>query len=354
VSARAGDPLTDVNSIAAWLVLSEYHVKLQSMHRLLAVLALAAFVPAAFPAESGGPSNYPAAAPAEVVRMLFRSPNAFHVAQAATVPISVAHGASFIPLTSSGFALAPNTFGSIFGTVAEGGGRLLPEGPAKDWGNDFQNGVGPTSLNGVRVLVNGKEAFLAFVGRAEQINSALDQINFLAPDDDALGPVSLEVFIGQDRVSASMVNLGPLSPGLFAFAPAEGSGVQYVVAHTPSTEAFPRGQFLLPPGFFPGLDTRPAKSDELIIIYGTGFGETEPSVPVGQIPAIGSAIPGGVQVRIGGLPANTEYAGLAPCCAGLFQFNVRVPQLSNGNHTVTVERSGVSSQAGLSLIIQND
>jgi uncharacterized protein (TIGR03437 family) len=145
-----------------------------------------------------------------------------------------------------------------------------------------------------------------------------------------------------------MVNLGPLSPGLFAFAPAEGSAVQYVVAHTPG------GQFLLPPGFFPGLDTRPAKSDELIIMYGTGFGETEPSVPIGQIPGIGSAIPGGVQVRIGGLPASTEYAGLAPCCAGLFQFNVRVPQLPNGNHAVTVERGGVSSQAGLSLLIQND
>lgn len=340
--------LTNVNSLAARLVLSASHDKLQAMHRLIAVFVFVGIMPAAFAAEAGGPANYPAAAPEEVVRMLFRSPNAFQVAQAATVPISVSHGASFLPLTSSGLALAPNTFGSIFGTVAEGGGRLLPEGPAKDWGNDFQGGVGPKSLNGVRVLVNGKEAFLAFVGRAEQINSALDQINFLAPQDDALGPVSLEVFIGQDRVSSSMVNLGPMSPGLFAFGRAAGSSVQYVVAHTPG------GQFLLPPNFFPALVTRPAKSNELIIIYGTGFGTTEPAVPIGQIPAIGSTIPGGVQVRIGGLPASTEYAGLAPCCAGLFQFNVRVPQLANGNHAVTIERSGASSQSGLSLLIQND
>lgn len=326
------------------------------MYRFFAVLAFVVLTPTAFPAESGAIANYPAAAPAEVVRMLFRSPDAFHVAQAATVPISVTHGASFIsfdPLTNPGFALAPNTFGSVFGTVGQGGGgRLLPDLPAKDWGNDFVNGAGPTSLNGVRVLVNGKEAFLSFVGRAEQINSTFDQINFLAPDDDALGPVSLEVFIGPDRVGASMVNLGPLSPGLFAFSPAEGSTVQYVVAVGGAD-----GKFLLPPGFFSTLDTRSAKSGEVIIMYGTGFGETEPPMPVGQKPTALSVIPGGpdgVLVRIGGLQAAVDFAGLAPCCAGLFQFNVHVPQLSNGNHAVTVARNGVSSQAGLSLLIQND
>jgi uncharacterized protein (TIGR03437 family) len=320
------------------------------MQRLLAVLVFAVFMPAAFPAESGGPANYPAAAPEEVVRMLFRAPGAFQVAQAATVPISVAHGASFIPLTSSGFALAPNTFGSIFGTVGEGGGRLLPEAPVNDWGDDFDENLnGPTSLNGVRVLVNGKEAFLSFVGRAEQISSTFDQINFLAPDDEALGPVSLEVFVGQDRVGASMVNLGPLSPGLIAF-PAR-DGVQYVVAVGGGD-----GKFLLPPGFFAGLDTRPAKSGEVIIMYGTGFGTTEPPMPAGRIPSALSVITPAseVVVRIGGLQAAVDFAGLAPCCAGLFQFNVHVPQLGNGNHAVTVERSGVSSQAGLSLLIQND
>ena len=187
------------------------------MHRLLMALVFLALTPFAFAADSGAVSNYPAAAPAEVVRMLFRSPDAFHVAQAATVPISVTHGASFItfdPIANPGFALAPNTFGSIFGT-AGGGGRILPDLPVNDWGDDFVNGAGPTSLNGVRVLVNGKEAFLAFVGRAEQIGSTFDQINFLAPDDDDLGLVSLEVFVGQDRVGSSFVNLGPLSPGLF-------------------------------------------------------------------------------------------------------------------------------------------
>jgi uncharacterized protein (TIGR03437 family) len=322
------------------------------MYRSLLVLFCAVLTPMAFAAESGGVSNYPAAAPAEVVRMLFRAPGAFRVAQAATVPISVSHGASFIsfdPVQNPGFALAPNTFGSIFGTAAEGGGRILPNLPVNDWGDDFSNGVGPTSLNGVRVVVNGKDAFLSFVGRAEQIGATFDQINFLAPDDNALGPVNLEVFVGQDRVSASTVNLGPLSPGLIAF-PARNQ-VQYVVAVTPG------GQFLLPPGHFPTLDTRPAKSDEIIILYGTGFGTTEPPMPAGRIPTALSTIPGGtqggVQVRIGGLPASVDFAGLAPCCAGLFQFNVRVPQLSNGNHAVVIERGAAASQAGLSLIVQN-
>lgn len=323
------------------------------MHRLFTVLTFLVFAPMAFPAESGGVSQYPAAAPAEVVRMLFRAPGAFQVAQAATVPISVANGASFIsfdPVANPGFALAPNTFGSVFGTVGQGGGgRILPNQPVNDWGDDFVNLRGPTSLNGVRVLVNDKPAFLSFVGRAEQINSAFDQINFVAPEDDALGPVSLKVFVGDDQVGASTVNLGPLSPGLFAFGARE--NVQYVVALNAG------GQVLVPAGYIAGLETRPAKSGEVIIMYGTGFGKTEPPVPVGQIPNTLSVIPGGpngVLVRIGGLQATVDFAGLTPSFAGLFQFNVHVPQLSNGNHTVTIERSGVSSQAGLSLRVQND
>jgi uncharacterized protein (TIGR03437 family) len=315
------------------------------MHRLLMALAFLALPPMAFPADSGAVTNYPAAAPAEVVRMLFRSPGAFGVAQAATVPISVSHGASFLPFGPFGLPLAPNTFGSVFGTVG-GGGRLLPEGPVNDWGDDFVEGVGPTSLNGVRVLVNGREAFLAFVGRAEQIGSQLEQINFLAPADDALGLVSLEVFVGQDLVGSSFVNLGPLSPGLIAFPPRE--AVQYVVAVGPD------GKFALPPEFFAGLETHPVKSGDVIIMFGAGYRVTEPPMPVGQIPTALSLIPGVVVVRIGGLQADVDFAGLAPCCAGLYQFNVHVPQLSNGDHAVTIERDGVSSQTGVSLIIQNE
>ena len=316
----------------------------------IAVLAVFSFLaPTAFAAEFASTQPQPAVA-AEVVKMLFRTAGAFRVALGATVPISITHAASFIPfdpIQNPTFALAPNTFASVFGTVGdEGSGRLLPDGPANDWGDDFVNGMGPTSLDEVRVLVNGIEAFISFIGRAEKIGSTFDQINFLVADDTALGLVSLEVFNGEELVGASMLNLGELSPGLFAF-PAR-DDVQFVVA------VGENGQFLLPPEFFEGLATRPAESGEAILLYGTGYGPTEPAMPAGQIPVGLSVIPDGVKVMIGGVNAPFSFAGLAPCCAGLFQFNVTVPQLQDGNRAVTIERDGISSQAGLSLIVKNE
>ena len=47
-----------------------------------------------------------------------------------------------------------------------------------------------------------------------------------------------------------------------------------------------------------------------------------------------------------GLP-DVFYAGIAPCCAGLYQIVVRVPDgLPDGNHEVTAMVDGVSTPAG--------
>ena len=229
------------------------------MLRMATLTLFSVLAPGAFAADLS--SVQLPTADAEVVKMLFRSAGAFRVAQGATVPISVTHAASFIPfdpIQNPSFALAPNTFSTVFGEVGgEGSGRLLPDGPTNDWGDDFVAGMGPTSLDGVRVLVNGTEAFISFIGRAEQLGSTFDQINFLSPDNTALGLVSLQVFNGEQLVGASTVNLGGLSPGLFAFAPSD--DVQFVVAVSAD------GQFLIPPNFFEGLDTRPAKSGEVVV-----------------------------------------------------------------------------------------
>ena len=61
-----------------------------------------------------------------------------------------------------------------------------------------------------------------------------------------------------------------------------------------------------------------------------------------------------MRVTIGGVPAEVRFAGLAPCCASIYQFNVVVPPLPDGNHFITIERMNVSSQPELLLGVANE
>ncbi len=303
--------------------------------------SLCLFSTALYAAESGGVG--PVVAPAAAIQRLFRSTGGFGVAQGSTLPISVVQAASFSTFEGQ-IGLASNTFATVFGQID--GARLLPAGGINDWSDDFVSGAAPTSLDGVRVLVNGIPGFISFIGRAENLGTNLDQINFIAPDDDALGPVSIEVFQGETLVAASTVNRTAAGPGLFVFGPADNTTFAAAVSAA--------GEFLAPPGFFAGAQSRAARSGETILLFGTGFGATVPAVPAGQIVTVQSDIPAAeVSVTIGGMPATIAFAGLAPNLAGLYQFNVEVPQLSNGNHAVVISRSGVPSQSGVSIAVTN-
>ena len=89
-----------------------------------------------------------------------------------------------------------------------------------------------------------------------------------------------------------------------------------------------------PADLIPGVTT-PAAPGEYIILYGTGFGATDPPLTAGQIPT--SAYPDGrltrlastdVRVAFGDIevaPTDIFYIGGAPCCAGLYQLTVKVP-----------------------------
>jgi uncharacterized protein (TIGR03437 family) len=78
----------------------------------------------------------------------------------------------------------------------------------------------PTSLDGVRVNINGRAAFVSYVSPG--------QVNVLAPDDSAVGPVTVEVInsAGQAQATAQMAGF---APGLF---PYDQGGGTYVIALT--------------------------------------------------------------------------------------------------------------------------
>lgn len=231
----------------------------------------------------------------------------------------VVNGASF--LTG---AVAPGAWITIFGE-----NLATTPAPGRGWTSaDFTGSRLPTSLDGTAVRINGMPAAMFFVGPG--------QLNVQVPDTGTNGPVDVEVDAGGATVRSS-VTLARVAPGLFQVA---SSGSNAFPAAVDS-----RGGLISLPQFVPG--SRPARVGEFISLFGTGFGPTTPAVPSGTIPAAFSQLLNAVTVRIGGVRAEVQFAGLTG--AGLNQINVRVPELPPGNHLITIEIAGTAIQANVVL-----
>jgi trimeric autotransporter adhesin len=101
----------------------------------------------------------------------------------------------------------------------------------------------------------------------------------------------------------------------------------------------------------------PASSGSVVLILGTGEGQTDPPGRDGRIATNGELrlplLP--VSVSIGGRSAEVVYAGsLAGQVAGLFHVNARVPAgLAPGDALpVTVHVGNTSSQAGVTVAVR--
>jgi len=57
-------------------------------------------------------------------------------------------------------------------------------------------------------------------------------------------------------------------------------------------------------------------------------------------------------IQIGGIAASVQFAGLIS--PGLFQFNVVVPAMAtSGDHTLTAQYNGLTTQTGVLLNVQS-
>lgn len=231
----------------------------------------------------------------------------------------VMNGASFLP------GIAPGTWITIQGSNLSVTTRTWT-------GSDFSGNNLPTQLDGVSVTVNGKPAYVYFISPT--------QLNVLAPDDATQGSVPVQVTTAQGKSNVVNAVEATLSPALFTFSPQGGKYVAAVRAD---------GAYIATPNLITGLATVPAKPGDTILLFGTGFGPTTPPVQIGQV--INSApLANQVTVRIGGITAITQFAGIVT--PGLYQFNLVVPSVPNGDNAVSVEIGGSSSQANTFLTIQ--
>ncbi|HTS46331.1 MAG TPA: choice-of-anchor V domain-containing protein [Bryobacteraceae bacterium] len=249
------------------------------------------------------------------------------------------NGGSFQPPLSS------NAMVSILGTgfVVGGPGRIAGLG-------DFVNGAFPTELACISVQVTGPGIPNPTLIPITYVSAT--QINAQLPTFSGTGPVTLQLILnpGQTNQMTSDIDtyttLQPFAPAFFLFANSTSIAAQFAGT----------ANIVADPSLIPGAT--PAKPGDIVTLYGTGFGDANPSVPAGQLASGQPSLMNGVTVTIGSVtldPINDVlYKGLTPgSISGLYQFNVRIPQSTpSGEIPVSISIGGVSTQTPATIPVQ--
>jgi uncharacterized protein (TIGR03118 family) len=229
----------------------------------------------------------------------------------------VVNGASFQP------AIAANTWVTI------AGGNL--SGTTRVWDyDDFVNSALPTDIDGVVVTVNGIDAYVEYVSPG--------QLNVLLPVGLQSGQAQLQTYNSGLASAAITVQVQDVAPAFFL----QDDGTHAVATHAD-------GSLVGPANATTGAT--PAAPGETIVLYGTGFGATNPVAPEGQLVTtpLGLAIP--PIVTIGATASQVTYAGLT--YAGLYQINVTVPaSTSSGDVPVVALVGSTVSSGGAAIAVQ--
>ncbi|MEI9971276.1 MAG: hypothetical protein WDO73_04045 [Ignavibacteriota bacterium] len=197
---------------------------------------------------------------------------------------------------------------------------------------DIVNNALPTSLQGVSVSINGIPAYIDYIGPT--------QINVLVPDDPTTGSVPVTVTVGGQTSNSFAVQKNAVSPAFLTFGPT------HVAAQHLTNYAL-----LGPPGVLPGGTFTPASPGETVILYGLGFGPTDPATPTSQTVTSGVVLANSVTLSIGSVSVTPIFAGLS--ASGLYQFNVELPKdLATGELPISATVNGVTTQTGIVLSVQ--
>jgi uncharacterized protein (TIGR03437 family) len=231
----------------------------------------------------------------------------------------VVSAASFLP-----GAIAPGMIVTIFGS-----GLGPPAGVSLQLDS---SGLVGTQLQGTRVLFNDVPAPLIY--------ASPHQVSAVAPY--AFGnESSVRVVVECQGVRSAPVELAvaPSAPGLFTYD-SSGSGPGAILNEDGSLNEA----------------GNPAARGSIIVLYGTGEGQTEPAGQDGKIASGDPPRPRlPVSVLIAGRQADVIYAGGAPeLVAGVIQVNARIPAdlAETGELPVTLQVGGASSQPGVTLAVR--
>lgn len=239
---------------------------------------------------------------------------------------------TLLPVVTSGGivpgVVQPGEWVSIYGTNLASGTAI--------WTGNF-----PTSLGGTSVTIDGKAAYLSFVSPG--------QINLQVPNDTATGavPVVVTSAIGS---GASTVTLAPFGPSFFLL---DAKHVAGIILRSDGSGTYGGGSYdiLGPTGTSLGYPTVAAKAGDVIELFGTGFGPTNPAVPAGQAFSGAAPTTNPVTLRINNVSVTPAFAGLSG--AGVYQLNLIVPSgLGTGDVSLQASVGGVQTPSGVVISLQ--
>jgi uncharacterized protein (TIGR03437 family) len=219
---------------------------------------------------------------------------------------------------------APNTFVTIYGQNLAYTTRALSA-------SDISGNMLPTVLGttGVRVLINNIPANIYYVSPT--------QVNLLIPTSLIPGPVMIQLVVDGLAGPAISILLQSAAPSLFQL-----DATTVLAVHLDGSTI---------------TAASPAKAGEVVVLFASGLGPTNPAAIPNQIPQQAASVTplSSFQMMINGAAVNPPqilYAGVVPTFAGLFQINVQLPSDTPANPQVQIGYAGIMSPTGRLLPVQ--
>jgi uncharacterized protein (TIGR03437 family) len=249
------------------------------------------------------------------------SPQTVSVTLTITAPtiISVVNGASFQSGIESG----------SWATIR--GADLATD--ARTWQNsDFNGNNLPLALDGTSVTINGKAAAVYYISPT--------QLNVQAPTDSTTGAVPVVVTNNGQVSAAFMAQLQTYAPAFFLY-----TGTDYAIA-----QRYPDNTLVGNPSVT--LGTAAAQAGDVLILWATGFGPTNPPTPAGIVVSGAPGVLTLPAVSVGGVPVMVISAVLSPGSAGLYQVAIQIPgTVPTGAVAIQASVGGVQSPGGIVIFI---
>lgn len=188
-------------------------------------------------------------------------------------------------------------------------------------GDDIVGGKLPTSLDGVRVKINGQPAYVYYISPT--------QINAQAPEGLPAAWIPVEAINNGVSSGTVLTHAVQNAPGALTYS---------IGSRTFAVATGPGGTIIGDPAVAPG--TRNAAPRETITIYASGIAPS----PAGVVISAPQPVRG-LEVTLGGQPAAVSFAGIVS--PGLFQINAIVPDLPDGDQPLLLKINGAQSPAGV-------
>lgn len=247
-------------------------------------------------------------------------------------------GLSVPPVTS----LSTGGIATVFATGFGGPSSYVAVGSG-----DLVNGAVPTIFKGICVEIAGTKAPIFGVSNT--------QVNFQVPSvSSTSASVQVVANCGAANAEPSAGVTAPAAAAAPEFFYYQGnSNGQNPVA---ATDAITNNG-IAAASLFPGSGFQPAYPGEIVTVYATGFGATNPPVAPGTFYPGAAQVTAPATVLLNGqpLPASAvSYVGVTPSSPGLYQVNFQIPAgAPDGNLPLVIQIGGISSPAGAYITVQS-